>query len=75
VIGELGGDSAACLEAFGSEPPDDPPLTLDRQQELLRAFATPFFDAYLKDSDAAKDFLEDDLASQVPEVRFESDAG
>jgi predicted dienelactone hydrolase len=75
VIGELGGQSSACLGAFGSQPADDPPLTLDRQQEILRAFALPFFDAYLKHSDTALKFLQAGVAAQVPEARFESDPG
>lgn len=75
VINQLGGNSSACLANFGAAPPDDPPLALDRQQEILRAFALPFFDAYLKHSDAAKKFLQEDVAAQVPEARFESDPG
>jgi predicted dienelactone hydrolase len=51
-----------------------PTLTLQHQQELLRAFAVPFFDAYLRESDGAKDFLQDELAGLVPEARFEFDA-
>lgn len=36
-------------------------ITLARQQELLRTFATPFFDAYLREDAAALRFLQDDL--------------
>ncbi len=75
VINQLGGSSSACLANFGAAPANDPPLKLDRQQELLRAFAVPFFDAYLKHSDASKTFLQDKLPSEVPEARFESDPG
>jgi predicted dienelactone hydrolase len=48
-------------------------LTLERQQELLRAFATPFFDAYLKGSAEAKRFLQKQLAPDLGDdvVEFE----
>jgi predicted dienelactone hydrolase len=63
---KLGGNASTCLPA--ADPPEDTPLTLDRQQELLRAFATPFFDAYLRDSGQALAFLQEDLAGLVPEA-------
>lgn len=50
-------------------------ITLERQQELLRLFATPFFDAYLRGSDAALRFLQDDLPGLTEDaVRYEFDA-
>jgi predicted dienelactone hydrolase len=66
----LGGNASTCLPS--GEPPSDEPVTLARQQELLRAFATPFFDAYLRDSDEALAFLQDELAELVPEATIES---
>lgn len=68
---------AANLGACGPERPvgADPPLTLERQQELLRAFATPFFDAYLRGSEGARQFLEEELPGLVPEARTEFDPG
>lgn len=49
-----------------------PTIKLDRQQELLRAFATPFFDAYLRGSEDAKKFLDDDLSSLTKDAaRYE----
>ncbi|MEX2245204.1 MAG: dienelactone hydrolase family protein [Dehalococcoidia bacterium] len=66
----VGRDSAEAADAGSADsceqgPPATRaiPLTLVRQQELLRAFATPFFDAYLRDSDRASRFLEDELPS------------
>lgn len=66
----LGGEASTCLPAGG--PPDDSPLTLARQQELLRAFATPFFDAYLRDSDDALAFLQGELLDAVPEATLQT---
>lgn len=67
---KLGGNASTCLPS--GDPPDDAPLTLDRQQELLRAFATPFFDAYLRESEGALAFLQDELPSAVREATLES---
>jgi len=55
------------LVACGERPQagGEPAISLARQQELLRTFATPFFDAYLKDDKAAKRFLDNDLPSLV----------
>ncbi len=50
-----------------------PTISLSRQQELLYAFATPFFDAYLRKSAAAKEFLEQELPTMA-DVRFEFDS-
>jgi dienelactone hydrolase len=50
-------------------------ISLDRQQELLRLFATPFFDAYLRDSGDAKRFLEEDLPGLTADAaRYEFEA-
>ncbi|HZP56393.1 MAG TPA: dienelactone hydrolase family protein [Dehalococcoidia bacterium] len=68
------GDVTSC--AFPAESPGDPPITLARQQELLRAFATPFFDAYLRGSADAERFLDDDLPALTKDaVKYEFDVG
>lgn len=67
---ELGGNASTCLPS--GDPPRGAPLTLDRQQELLRAFATPFFDAYLRHSDNALTFLVEELPDSVPEASLQS---
>jgi predicted dienelactone hydrolase len=60
----------------GADPVADvPTLAPERQRELLRAFATPFFDAYLREDDEALAFLQDGLAALLgPDVRFEYEA-
>ncbi len=64
------GDFASCAER--PEPSGAPTVNLDEQQRLLRAFATPFFDAYLRGSDEAREFLQEDLPASVGDaVRFE----
>jgi hypothetical protein len=46
------------------------PVSGERQRELLRIFATPFFAAYLRDDNAALKYLQEDLAGAVPESSF-----
>ena len=75
----VGGDDDAIDDAVqdlelcqrkGTE--NDPPLTLERQQELLRAFATPFFDGYLRGDDDSLAFLQKELPDVLNSaVRFE----
>lgn len=66
----VGGDPAACLDrAFG----DEELISADRQREILRTAALPFFDAYLKQDEAALRFLNETLPS-LPDIRFESEA-
>ena len=69
----LGGTVGECLASPASDT--DPDLTLERQGELLRIFATPFFDAYLRGNDDSLAFFENDLPDLVPEARVESDPG
>lgn len=69
VADAIGGQVTAC--AMNEGPADDEPLTPERQREIMRAFATPFFDAYLRGSDEAKAFLEDELPGLMPDVRTE----
>ena len=48
---------------------------LGEQQELLRAFTTPFLDAYLKDDASARAFLADGLAAATEgRATYEFDA-
>jgi predicted dienelactone hydrolase len=71
-----GDDSVATPEASegvdsclgNADPLGAPPLSLDEQHEELRLYATPFFDAYLKDDDDAKAFLTDGLAALSREL-------
>lgn len=68
VIDDAAQDVEPCQRA-GTE--GDPPLTLERQQELLRAFATPFFDGYLRGDKDSLQFLQKELPDLVSEARFE----
>lgn len=68
----IGGSVQACTESDAGE---GELLTPERQRELLRAFATPFFDAYLRGSAEAEQFLEEQLPTLVPEARTEFDPG
>jgi predicted dienelactone hydrolase len=49
------------------------PVSGDRQRELLRTFATPFFAGYLKGDEAALEYLRSNLAQEVPEASFKYD--
>jgi predicted dienelactone hydrolase len=69
ILEETRADPAPCLA--DDEPPDAPLISAARQRELMRAFATPFFDAYLKGSDASLSFLEDELPGLIPEAATE----
>ena len=71
IISEIGGDVGGC--AAPADRNREGLLSPERQRELLRAFATPFFDAYLRGSDDSREFLEEELPSQAPEARFEFD--
>ena len=63
---------AGCAE--NTPPTEDPAISLDRQQELLRAFMTPFLAAHLSDDDAATRFLEDSIGAAVGDaVDYEVD--
>lgn len=54
---------AACVGE--PDPAGAPGINLARQQELLRAFATPFFAAYLRDDADALRFLRESLGGQT----------
>jgi len=69
VAQQIGGSAAACANI---QPiPDDPPMAADRQRQLLREFALPFFDAYLKGNAEAARLLQQDLPAQTAEARVE----
>jgi predicted dienelactone hydrolase len=72
IIQALGSDGARCLQREASMA--DELITGDRQREILRTVALPFFDAYLKRDKAALRFLQDTLPT-LPDIRFDSDTG
>jgi hypothetical protein len=53
---------------------DEALLDPDRQRELMRTYATAFFDAYLRDSNDAKSLLQGALANDIDEAQVEFDA-
>lgn len=63
-----GADASTCLTKTASS---DELVSGERQRELLRTAATPFFDAYLKGDAAAMRFLRESLPS-LAGVRVES---
>jgi predicted dienelactone hydrolase len=70
VAQKLGSDANTCRSSGAA--PSDPLLTGDRQRELLRTVAVPFFDAYLRGSSASKDFLQK-LPDLLPELHVTSE--
>jgi predicted dienelactone hydrolase len=65
-----GGDFSTCV---GGEDDGSPLLTGAEQRERLRAFATPFFAAYLRDDEGAASFLQEDLPALLPEAQVTFD--
>jgi len=76
-VGQATGANLMSCIADGSAdlPAAASPLTGDRQRELMRLFATAFFDHYLKGDDAAASVLSAEFSAGVPEVRLESEPG
>ncbi len=78
--GETLGDARRIAEALGSDPAAcaqretsaEELITGDRQRELMRVAATPFFDAYLKADAGALRFLRETLPA-LEGVRFQRD--
>jgi hypothetical protein len=64
-----------CVAAAPADLPTEPPLTGKRQLELVRLFATAFFDRYLKGNEAAASILSAEFIASVPEVRLEAEPG
>lgn len=77
--GDLVGDALKIAQATGADatkclvhnPSSDELIEGDRQRELLRTVATPFFDAYLKGDAASLRFLRETLPT-LPSIRFEA---
>lgn len=69
TVQALGGDASRCLER--ATPAGDT-MTGERQREILRTTATPFFDAYLRDDVRAMAFLQQVMPT-ISGVRMESD--
>jgi predicted dienelactone hydrolase len=69
IFADLGSDAADCTRG---ETAADEMITGDRQRELMRIAATPFFDAYLKGDAAAIRFLTETLPT-LDGMRFQSD--
>ncbi len=67
---KLGGHINAC--GLVGAAPSDPLLTGERQRELLRTVAVPFFDAYLRGDKASRDLLLK-LPDLVPELHVTSE--
>ena len=75
IVAATGADLASCVATAPADLPAGPPLTEDRQHELMNLFATAFFDHYLKGDEAAAYVLTPEFAAGVPDVRLEVDLG
>jgi predicted dienelactone hydrolase len=69
VAAATGADLGRCGDR-GTDRSDEL-ISGERQRELLRVAATPFFDAYLRDDDAALRFLLESLPAEEG-IRFEA---
>jgi predicted dienelactone hydrolase len=75
VAAVTGANLMSCVATAPADLPLAPPMTGDRQRELLRLFATAFFDRYLKGDEAAASVLSPEFIASVPEVRLEVELG
>jgi predicted dienelactone hydrolase len=75
IIAATGADPTTCAAATPADLPTEPALTGKRQLELVRLFATGFFDRYLKGDEAAASVLSAEFIAGVPEVRLEAEPG
>lgn len=75
VAAATGANLMSCVPGGETDLPPGPTMTGDRQRELLRLFATAFFDRYLKGNEAAASILSPDFIAGVPEVRLEAKLG
>jgi predicted dienelactone hydrolase len=75
IVATTGADLTSCIAPAPADLPTEPPLTGDRQHELMNLFATAFFDRYLKGDEAAASVLTAEFIAGVPDVRLESDLG
>lgn len=69
IASVTGANAADCLV---HNAPADQPITGERQRQLLRTVATPFFDAYLKGDAGAMRFLTETLPA-LDAIRFKYD--
>jgi predicted dienelactone hydrolase len=69
-----GADLMSCVTDAAPNLPAAP-MTADRQRDLMRLFATGFFDRYLKGDEAAASVLSAEFIAGVPEVRLEAEPG
>jgi predicted dienelactone hydrolase len=69
IAAATGADVTACVVHNDAM---DTPITGERQRELLRIVATPFFDAYLKGDPGAMRFLTETLPT-LDGIRFKSE--
>jgi fermentation-respiration switch protein FrsA (DUF1100 family) len=69
-----GADLTSCVANAGPDLPAAP-MTAERQRELMRLFATAFFDRYLKGDEAAASALSAEFIADVTDVRLEADPG
>jgi predicted dienelactone hydrolase len=69
-----GADLMGCVT---DDAPDLPtaPMTAERQRELMRLFATAFFNRYLKGDEAAASVLSEEFIAGVTDVRLEAEPG
>lgn len=69
-----GANLTSCVSDSATDLPPAP-MTADRQRELLRLFATAFFDRYLKGDESAASVLSVEFTAGLPEVRLELEPG
>ena len=76
VADVTGADLMSCVTGAASNLPEAASLLSGaRQRELMRLFATAFFDRYLKGDEAAASVLSAEFIAGVPEVRLEAEPG
>jgi predicted dienelactone hydrolase len=75
-VGRVGQATGADLMSCVTDAAPDllaAPVTADRQRDLMRLFATAFFDRYLKGNEAAASVLGAEFIAGVPDVRLEAE--
>ena len=76
VADVTGADLMSCVTDAASGLPAAPSLLNgERQRELMRLFATAFFDRYLKGDKAAASVLSAEFIAGMPEVLLEAETG
>ena len=69
-----GADLMSCVTDAAPDLPAAP-MTADRQRDLMRLFATAFFNRYLKGDEAAASVLSEEFIAGVTDVRLEAEPG